>query len=122
MMSPATHSDDGNDWSAEGRNILSPERMAAIRKALEEKGPVIVEHWFYYGSRSPHRLVFEAYDDVVEYLKTKAMRCTSGITLRFAVTRTHLPTASIPTPTAACRRAGHIENGERDDGLATQMT
>jgi len=72
MMSPATHSDDGNDWSAEGRNILSPERMAAIRKVLEEKGPVIVEHWFYYGSRSPHRLVFEAYDDVVEYLKTKA--------------------------------------------------
>ena len=71
-MPPTTHTDDGNGWSADGRNILSTDRMAAIRKVLEDKGPVIVEHWFYYGSRSPDRLVFEDYDELVEYLNTKA--------------------------------------------------
>ena len=71
-MPPTTHTDDGNGWSTDGRNILSADRMAAIRKVLEDKGPVIVEHRFYYGSRAPDRLVFEDYDDLVAYLKTKA--------------------------------------------------
>lgn len=73
VMSPTTTTpDDGNGWSTTGRNILSPDRLAAIRKVLEDKGPVIVEHWFYYGSRAPDRLVFDDYDQFVEYLKTKA--------------------------------------------------
>ena len=63
--------DDGNGWSTEGGNILSPDRLAAIRKVLEDKGPVILEHWFYYGSRSPDRIVFEDYDALTEYLNTK---------------------------------------------------
>jgi hypothetical protein len=58
-MTPATNTDDGNGWSAEGRNILSAERMEAVRKVLEDKGPVIVEHWFYHGSRAPDRIVFD---------------------------------------------------------------
>lgn len=71
VMSPTTSIDDGNGWSAEGQNILSPDRLAAIRKVLEDKGPVILEHWFYYGSRSPDRIVFDDYDRLVEYLGTK---------------------------------------------------
>lgn len=63
---------DGRDWSADGRNILSPERLVAVRRVLEEVGPVIVEHWFYYGGRSPDRLVFEDYDELLEYLQANA--------------------------------------------------
>ena len=73
-MDTTNPTDDGNGWSREGRNILSAERMAAIRDVLENKGPVIVEHWFYYGSRSPDRIVFEDYDQLVEYLAKKAGR------------------------------------------------
>lgn len=64
--------DGGDEWSAEGRNILSPDRLACIRHILENVGPVIVEHWFYYGGCSPERLVFEDYDKFVEYLKSAA--------------------------------------------------
>jgi hypothetical protein len=64
--------DDGREWSREGHNILSPERLAAIRHVLENVGPVIVEHWFYYGGRSPDRLVFEDCDAFMEYLRAKA--------------------------------------------------
>jgi hypothetical protein len=31
-----------------------------------------VEHWFYYGSRSPDRIVFDAYDKFLEYLIANA--------------------------------------------------
>ena len=64
--------DDAGEWSAEGRNILSPDRLAAIRRVLEEVGPVIVEHWSYYGSCSPDRRVFEDYDEFLEYLQANA--------------------------------------------------
>lgn len=59
---------DGNEWTTEGRNILSPNRLAALRNELENVGPVIMEHWFYYGSRSPDRIVFEEYQDIEKYL------------------------------------------------------
>lgn len=64
--------DDAEEWSMEGRNILSDDRLAAIRQVLETVGPVILEHWFYYGGRSPDRLVFEDYDEFLEYLRTNA--------------------------------------------------
>jgi hypothetical protein len=62
---------DKSDWSTDGRNILSEDRLATLRKILDDVGPVIVEHWFYYGSRSPDRLVFDDYYTLVEYLKGK---------------------------------------------------
>lgn len=64
--------DDGNEWSTEGRNILSPDRLSAVRDVLKNVGPVIVEHWFYYGSRAPDRLVFEDYDKFLDYLTANA--------------------------------------------------
>jgi hypothetical protein len=60
-----THS---HEWSSEGHNILTADRLAAIREVLEKTGPVIVEHWFYYGGCSPERLVFEDYDELVAYI------------------------------------------------------
>ena len=64
--------DEANDWSTEGRNILSADRLTAIREILENVGPAIVEHWFYYGSCSPERLVFDDYDKLLECLTANA--------------------------------------------------
>ena len=61
-----------NGWSKDGRSITSEDRLAAIRQVLEDTGPVIVEHWFYYGSRAPDRLVFDDYDEFLEYLNNSA--------------------------------------------------
>jgi hypothetical protein len=81
-MPPTMPLDDGNGWSTEGRNILSAERMSAIRKVLEEKGPIIIEHWFYYGSRAPDRFVFEDYDQFVEYLAWVRLRWGKILSIR----------------------------------------
>ena len=63
---------ESDDWTPNGRKILSPENLSTIRNTLDDEGPIIVEHWFYYGSRAPDRLVFDDYDDFVEYVKTKS--------------------------------------------------
>ena len=63
---------EGDEWSTSGpTNFLSPDVLARIKSELE-RGPVIVEHWHYRGSRAPDRLVFEDFEDVVEYAQTKA--------------------------------------------------
>ena len=59
------------EWTSDGRKITSDENLEAIRRALEE-GPVITEHWFYYGSSAPDRLVFDDFENFMEYLNTKA--------------------------------------------------
>jgi hypothetical protein len=61
-----------DEWSAEGPKITTPENLEAIRTALEERGPVIVEHWFYRGARGPDRLIFDDYDDLTVYLEEHA--------------------------------------------------
>ena len=61
-----------DEWTPDGHKILSDENLGIIRKTLEDEGPIIVEHWFYRGSRSPDRFVFEDLDDFVEYVNSKA--------------------------------------------------
>jgi hypothetical protein len=62
---------ENREWSTTGPNILAPDQLANIERALEQ-APIIVEHRHYYGSRAPDRLIFEEYEDVVTYLKTHA--------------------------------------------------
>jgi hypothetical protein len=71
-MAVSREMSDGNEWTADGSNILAPDALAAIRHVLENVGPVIVEHWFYYGGRSPDRLVFEDFDELLAYLRENA--------------------------------------------------
>jgi hypothetical protein len=54
------------------RKILSAENLEIISKTLEDEGPIILEHWYYYGSRSPDRFVFNDLDSFVEYIQSKA--------------------------------------------------
>jgi len=62
---------ESDDWSKAGVDISSPDVLAKIQAALEH-GPVILEHWFYYGSRSPDRIIFEDYEEFLSYLKSHA--------------------------------------------------
>jgi hypothetical protein len=60
-----------DEWGTEAPNIMSAERLAAIRQTLEES-PIVVEHWFFYGCSAPDRLIFDEYEAFNEYLRTKA--------------------------------------------------
>jgi hypothetical protein len=53
-----------------GPNILSPEHLEQLRAALEDT-PVIVEHWFYRGSSAPDRHVFDDFEKLEAYLRTR---------------------------------------------------
>src|SRR5215207_3012888 len=63
---------EADEWSPDGRKILSEENLATIRKTLEDEGPIILEHWHYYGSRSPDRIIFDDLDDFMEYVRGAA--------------------------------------------------
>jgi hypothetical protein len=58
-------------WSLQGRNILDPEKRAAIRECLE-RSPIIVEHWYYRMGRSPGREIFDDMEDFESYLESQA--------------------------------------------------
>jgi len=61
-------------WSITGSKITSPENLEAIRDAIENRGSIIVEHWLFCGASAPNRVVFDEFDEFVEYIQTK----TSG--------------------------------------------
>ena len=48
---------ESQQWSTEGAKITAPENLALIKKVLEDSGPILLEHWFFYGSRAPDRTV-----------------------------------------------------------------
>jgi hypothetical protein len=63
---------EADDWTADGHKITASEPLEAIRRCLEDEGPIIIEHWFYRGSCAPDRLVFDCYERFVEYLNSHA--------------------------------------------------
>jgi hypothetical protein len=58
---------EADDWSPDGSKITEPAKLEAIRRTLE-KGPIIVEHWFYHGASAPERLVFDDFDEFRTWL------------------------------------------------------
>lgn len=62
---------EDDDWSKDGVNISSLDILAKVQTILEQ-GPVILEHWFYRGSRAPSRLIFDEYEDFLNYLTSEA--------------------------------------------------
>jgi hypothetical protein len=61
---------EADNWIP-GTNVLSTEIVGRLAKVLEA-GPLIVEHRFYRGSRSPERLVIEDMAHFRAYLSKHA--------------------------------------------------
>ncbi len=59
---------EGDNWTADGKNFLTKEIKEKLKQELEE-GLIILQHWFYRGSRSPSRIFFEDYVELEKYLK-----------------------------------------------------
>ena len=63
---------DEDDWTTEGSSINADAKLHAIRREIEERGPVILEHRHCRGSREPTRLVFDDHDALCRYLEMEA--------------------------------------------------
>jgi hypothetical protein len=66
----STH-DKSDGWGTDAPSVLAPERLAAIKQAFHGSS-IIVEHRFYRGSRAPDSFVFDDFEELEEYLRTKA--------------------------------------------------
>jgi hypothetical protein len=62
-----------DDWTREGSSITSDGKLDAIRRELEDRGPVILEHRHYRGSSAPTWLVFSEYEGLCQYLEASAV-------------------------------------------------
>jgi hypothetical protein len=71
-MQPSDHDRPAEDEWGLAPRILSPESFAGLRVALSPP-PLIAEHWFWRGARSPARPVFDDGDEHEEYLRTGTM-------------------------------------------------
>lgn len=63
---------EADQWTVDGEKISESEKLAAIKKVLEKSGPVLVEHKFLRGSRAPHSVVFDDYEELIVYLTEHA--------------------------------------------------
>ena len=63
---------EADEWTCDGEKISDSSKLAAIKNVLEKDGPVLVEHRFLRGARAPHTVVFNDYEDFVEYLTAEA--------------------------------------------------
>jgi hypothetical protein len=64
---------DADEWSTVGKKITDAASISAIRNLLNAHGgPVLLEHRYLRGARSPDHFVFHDFDDLIEYLNANA--------------------------------------------------
>jgi hypothetical protein len=61
-----------DEWVKDRPAISEEKTLNAVKQAFEAGRILVVEHWFYRGSRSPDRLVFDDFEMFEDYLKEKA--------------------------------------------------
>ena len=61
-----------DNWTPDGSKILSKESVSAINKILE-RGPIIVQHWYYRGASCPRIFSFDDFEEFEEHLKENAV-------------------------------------------------
>jgi hypothetical protein len=59
---------DSDGWTHEGPKINSKESLDAIRKVLEDSGPVIVEHRHYHAGRGTDHLIVTDFEEFQAWL------------------------------------------------------
>jgi len=52
-------------------HIIDPKILDRFRRIMEDESALVFEHWFYRGSRAPHRFVTDSFEDLEEYLRRK---------------------------------------------------
>ena len=65
--------DTDDEWVSGDYIISNNENFTKIRDVLENVGSVIIEHWHFYGSRAPTKMIFDDMEDFEEYLKANAI-------------------------------------------------
>ncbi|MBN8599534.1 MAG: hypothetical protein J0M26_00680 [Planctomycetes bacterium] len=75
-------------WTLDGQKISDVKNLATIKQEIETQGPVILEHWFYRGSCSPDRYIFDDFDELVSYLNDHSFAGDSIHIWSFATTCT----------------------------------
>jgi len=55
---------EAEDWTTEGSSINADGKLDAIRRELDHRGPVILEHRHYRGSSAPTRLLFDDFSEL----------------------------------------------------------
>ena len=68
-----TFTKGSTEWVSDGAKITSSDNLSAVKNVLENVGSIILEHWHFYGSRAPDRMVFDDYEDFIEYLNENAV-------------------------------------------------
>ncbi len=61
-----------DNWTPDGRKILSEESVSAINKILE-RGPIVVLHCYYRGASCPRVFGFDDFEEFEEHLKENAV-------------------------------------------------
>jgi hypothetical protein len=59
---------EADNWSNKGPAIVADASLEVIQKELQERGPVIVEHWHYRGAQAPSHHLFEDWESFEAFL------------------------------------------------------
>src|SRR5437870_1365281 len=63
---------EADEWNCDGEKISTPEKLIAIKRVLQESGPILVRHSFLRGGCAPHQEVFDDFEDFIAYLTEHA--------------------------------------------------
>jgi hypothetical protein len=91
---------EDDEWVLNGRRLDTPQNLEAIQQCLADRGPVIVEQWFYRGSCAPARMIVDDFEELQSYLQRSAKPGDSFYVWDYR---------------AVCQDANYLANGKYPD-------